>query len=94
MVIAVRETGEREVLGFAFGASEEQAFWLEFLRNPVRRGLKGVQFMRNLLAHVPRGDKAIAAAALGTIFAQPDRQAGAERLGAGALRGDLATHCS
>jgi transposase-like protein len=106
LVIAtgVRESGERELLGFALGASEEEAFWLDFLRSLVRRGLKGVQlvtsdaheglkaamgqvlsgaswqrcrvhFMRNLLAHVPRGDKSIAAAALRTIFAQPDRQA-------------------
>jgi putative transposase len=94
----VRESGEREVLGFALGASEEEAFWLDFLRSLVRRGLKGVQlvtsdaheglkkaleqalagvswqrcrvhFMRNLLAHVPRGDKSIVAAALRTIFA-------------------------
>ena len=106
LVIAtgVRESGEREVLGFALGASEEEAFWLDFLRSLVRRGLKGVQlvtsdaheglkkalgqvlagaswqrcrvhFMRNLLAHVPRGDKSMVAAALRTIFAQPDRQA-------------------
>lgn len=108
LVIAtgVRESGERELLGFALGASEEEAFWLDFLRSLVRRGLKGVQlvtsdaheglkaamaqalsgaswqrcrvhFMRNLLAYVPRGDKSIAAAALRTIFAQPDRQAAA-----------------
>jgi len=51
LVIAtgVRESGEREVLGFALGASEEEAFWLDFLpeghrdgvRSLVRRGLKG-----------------------------------------------------
>jgi putative transposase len=106
LVIAtgVRENGEREVLGFALGASEEEAFWVAFLRSLVRRGLRGVQlvtsdaheglkaalgqvltgvtwqrcrvhFMRNLLAHVPRGDKSIVAAALRTIFAQPDRPA-------------------
>jgi putative transposase len=111
LVIAtgVRETGERDVLGFALGASEEEAFWLDFLRSLVRRGLNGVQlvtsdaheglkvalgkvltgaswqrcrvhFMRNLLAHVPRGDKSIVAAALRTIFAQPDRQAAGVQL--------------
>lgn len=119
LVIAtgVRESGEREVLGFALGASEEEAFsrkdtgtvWLDFLRSLVRRGLKGVQlvtsdaheglkkaleqalagvcwqrcrvhFMRNLLAHVPRGDKSIVAAALRTIFAQSDRQAAGVQL--------------
>ena len=111
LVIAtgVRESGEREVLGFALGASEEEAFWLDFLRSLKRRGLTGVQlvtsdaheglknalsqvlagvswqrcrvhFMRNLLAHVPRGDKSIVAAALRTIFAQPDRQAAGVQL--------------
>jgi transposase-like protein len=105
----VRENGEREVLGFALGASEEEAFWLDFLGSLVRRGLKGVQlvtsdaheglkkamgqvlagvswqrcrvhFMRNLLAHVPRGDKSMVASALRTIFAQPDRQAAGVQL--------------
>jgi putative transposase len=105
----VRENGEREVLGFALGASEEEAFWLDFLRSLVRRGLKGVQlvtsdaheglkkalgqvlagvswqrcrvhFMRNLLAHVPRGGKSVVASALRTIFAQPDRQAAGVQL--------------
>ena len=111
LVIAtgVRENGEREVLGFALGTSEEEAFWLDFLRSLKRRGLTGVQlvtsdaheglkkalsqvlagvswqrcrvhFMRNLLAHVPRGDKSIVAAALRTIFAQPGRQAAAVQL--------------
>jgi transposase-like protein len=41
----VRESGEREVLGFALGASEEEAFWLNFLRSLVHRGLKGVQLV-------------------------------------------------
>jgi len=47
LVIAtgVRENGEREVLGFALGASEEEAFWVDFLRSLVRRGLKGVQLV-------------------------------------------------
>jgi len=36
--------------------------------------------MRNLLAHVPRGDKSIVAAAVRTIFAQPDRQAASVQL--------------
>jgi len=91
------------------GASEEEAFWLDFLRSLVRRGLKGVRlvtsdaheglraalgqilnsvtwrrcrvhYMRNILAHVPKGDKAIVAAALRTILAQPDRQAAGQQL--------------
>jgi len=39
-----------------------------------------VHFMRNILAYVPKGDKAIVAAALRTIFAQPDRQAANQQL--------------
>jgi len=109
IAIGVRTDGERQILGFALGASEEAAFWLEFLRSLVDRGLKGVQlvisdaheglklainqvltgtswqrcrvhFMRNVLAHVPKRDKALVAALIKTIFAQPDRQAAGEQL--------------
>ena len=45
IAIGVRETGEREVLGFALGGSEEEVFWLDFLRGLVRRGLQGVQLV-------------------------------------------------
>lgn len=45
VAVGIRETGEREVLGLAIGASEEQAFWSEFLRSLVRRGLQGVQLV-------------------------------------------------
>lgn len=109
IAIAVTDVGERSLLGFALGASETEAFWQEFLRSLVGRGLQGVQlvisdaheglkaaiaqvlsgaswqrcrvhFMRNLLSHVPRGDQSIVAAALRTIFAQPNRQAAARQL--------------
>jgi len=109
IAIGVNELGEREVLGFALGASETEAFWLEFLRSLVQRGLTGVQlvisdaheglkaaltlvlngatwqrcrvhFMRNLLAHIPRGDMAIVAAALRTVFAQGDQPAARRQL--------------
>jgi putative transposase len=109
MAIGVRETGERALLGFAVGASEDAAFWLSFLRSLVHRGLQGVQlvisdsheglqaalgqvlagatwqrcrvhFMRNVLAHVPHGDKSMIAAALRTFFAQPNRQAAGQQL--------------
>jgi transposase-like protein len=43
VAIGVRETGDREVLGFDLGMSEDGAFWLEFLRHLVARGLRGVQ---------------------------------------------------
>jgi transposase-like protein len=109
VAIGVRDTGEREILGFSLGQSEEYAFWLDFLRGLVRRGLKGVQlvtsdaheglkaaveqvlagstwqrcrvhFMRNVLAHIPKGSKSVVAAALRTIFAQPDRAATTQQL--------------
>lgn len=38
-----REAGDREVLGFDLGMSEDGSFWLEFLRKLVARGLRGVQ---------------------------------------------------
>jgi putative transposase len=38
----VRETGEREVLGIDIGPAEDGAFWTEFLRQLVARGLAGV----------------------------------------------------
>lgn len=43
IAVGVRATGEREVLGFAVGASAEATFWTEFLRSLVSRGLHGVQ---------------------------------------------------
>jgi putative transposase len=104
IAIGVSHEGERVLLGFDLGASEEEAFWKAFLRSLVSRGLKGVQlvisdaheglkaavsslfagaswqrcrvhFMRNLLAHIPKGDKAMVAAAVRTVFAQPAREA-------------------
>jgi transposase-like protein len=109
IAIGVRETGEREILDFEMGASEEFAFWQAFLRQLVARGLKGVllatsdahnglkkavaevfpgaawqrcrvHFMRNILAHIPKGDKSMVAVALRTIFTQPSREAAGEQL--------------
>lgn len=45
VAIGVRETGEREVLGFDLGMSEDGPFWMEFLRRLVSRGLRGVQLV-------------------------------------------------
>ena len=39
-----------------------------------------VHCLRNLLAHVPQGDKAMVAAAVRTVFAQPNRQAAGQQL--------------
>lgn len=104
IAMGVRRSGERDILGFELGASEEEAFWVAFLRGLVARGLQGVQlvisdahsglkaaigqvftgaswqrcrvhFMRNVLAHIPKVDKALVAALIRTIFAQPHRQA-------------------
>jgi putative transposase len=40
---AVHETGRREIIGLDVGEAETEAFWREFLRSLVRRGLVGVQ---------------------------------------------------
>jgi putative transposase len=45
IAIGVRATGEREVLGLDVGPSEDGAFWLQFLRSLVERGLSGVQLV-------------------------------------------------
>lgn len=41
----MNENGERVLLGFDLGASEEEAFWTAFLRSLVSRGLTGVQLV-------------------------------------------------
>ncbi len=41
----LRETGEREVIGLEVGPSEDGAFWKEFLRSLVSRGLTGVMLV-------------------------------------------------
>lgn len=45
VAIGVRRSGEREVLGFEVGLSEDGAFWLSFLRTLVTRGLAGVRLV-------------------------------------------------
>ena len=39
----VHETGRREIIGLDVGATETEAFWREFLRSLVARGLVGVR---------------------------------------------------
>lgn len=109
IAIGVRSSGDREILGFDVGASEDEAFWLQFLRQLKQRGLKGVQlvtsdaheglknalgqalvgsswqrcrvhFMRNLLAHIPKRDKALVAAAVRTVFVMTDRDDASQQL--------------
>ena len=43
IAVGVGASGEREVLGFDVGPSEDGAFWLSFLRSLVARGLTEVQ---------------------------------------------------
>jgi hypothetical protein len=38
----VHETGRREIIGLDVGEAETEAFWREFLRGLVARGLVGV----------------------------------------------------
>jgi putative transposase len=45
LAIGVRSSGEREVLGLDVGPSEDGAFWHQFLRALVARGLAGVQLV-------------------------------------------------
>jgi len=45
IAIGVNGEGQREVLGLDVGPSEEEAFWQQFLRGLVERGLTGVQLV-------------------------------------------------
>jgi transposase-like protein len=45
VAIGVKLSGEREVLGWEIGPSEDGAFWLQFLRGLVARGLRGVRLV-------------------------------------------------
>ncbi len=45
IAVGIREDGRRVILGLAVGAAESAAFWSEFLRNLVARGLSGVQLV-------------------------------------------------
>lgn len=45
IAIGVKDSGEREILGFDVGPSEDGQFWLQFLRSLTARGLSGVQLV-------------------------------------------------
>lgn len=45
IAIGVDDAGERHLLGFDLGASEDEEFWLTFLRSLVKRGLKTVELV-------------------------------------------------
>jgi transposase-like protein len=103
IAVAVTTEGKREIVGLHIGPSEAEPFWSTFLKDLVRRGLKGVKlvisdaheglkaaitrvlgatwqrcrvhFMRNALAHVPKGQNTVVAAAIRQVFLQPDHAA-------------------
>jgi transposase-like protein len=60
---AVHESGRREIIGLDVGAAETEAFWTEFLRSLVARGLVGVQLA---ISDAHPGLKAAIARVLGT----------------------------
>jgi putative transposase len=45
VAVGVSSEGRRETLGMAVGPAETEAFWTEFLRSLVRRGLSGVRLV-------------------------------------------------
>jgi transposase-like protein len=65
IAIGVRTSGDRDILGFDIGASEDEAFWLQFLRQLKQRGLKEVQLvtsdahegLKNALGQVLAGSR-------------------------------------
>jgi transposase-like protein len=61
----VHETGRREIIGLDVGAAETEAFWREFLRSLVARGLVGVQLA---ISDAHPGLKAALAQVLGTAW--------------------------
>lgn len=61
VAIGLKATGEREVLGWDTGPSEDGAFWLGFLRGLLARGLAGVQLV---ISDAHQGLKGAIAAAL------------------------------
>src|SRR3954467_4365794 len=67
LVIAhgVHETGRREILSIDVGEAETEAFWIEFLRGLVARGLVGVQLA---ISDAHAGLKAAIAKVLGCAW--------------------------
>jgi transposase-like protein len=45
MAVGVSESGHREILGFDLGATEDEAFWMEFLKGLKQRGLNGTRLV-------------------------------------------------
>ncbi len=62
---AVHESGRREIIGLDVGEAETEAFWREFLRSLVKRGLTGVQLA---ISDAHPGLKAALATVLGCAW--------------------------
>ena len=62
---AVHESGRREIIGLDVGEAETEAFWREFLRSLVARGLVGVQLA---ISDAHPGLKAALAQVLGAAW--------------------------
>jgi putative transposase len=45
VAVGVRDEGYREVLGLAVGAAETEAFWKDFLKSLIKRGLRGIEMV-------------------------------------------------
>ena len=103
IAVAVTTEGRREIVGLGLGPSEAEPFWSTFLKELVKRGLKGVKlvisdahdglrlaitrvlgaswqrcrghWIRNALAHVPKGQHTMVAAAIRQAFLQTDAAA-------------------
>jgi transposase-like protein len=65
VAVAVNAEGRRETLGLAVGPAETQAFWTEFLRGLIQRGLSGVKLV---ISDAHEGLKKAAAKVLGASW--------------------------
>jgi putative transposase len=84
IAVAVTTQGRREIVGLGIGPSEAEPFWSAFLkglRHAITRVLGAtwqrcrVHWMRNALAHVPKGQHTMVAAAIRQAFLQTDAAA-------------------
>ncbi len=65
LAIGINRYGQREVLGLDVGPSEASAFWTEFLRKLVRRGMSGVELV---ISDAHEGIKAAVSRVLSTSW--------------------------
>jgi hypothetical protein len=109
MVVALDETGRRQILANELSTRPNRAFWTKLLHGLADRGLTEVglvvadasdgleeaiaavfsgavwqrcraDFVRSVLADIPRTEKAELKASLATVFTQADRAAAGKRL--------------